>query len=166
MKQNGSILMAMVAGLFVAQILATVQIYYADSALYRTMIAISEAGFFTVPNRITLPNLQHFTPAFLGGLFFTLSVGLGVTLCTVAMAWTCSSSTSKGIEPLRKPLYPERQCGRIQPPGQPLFSPHSPDRAPGPAARRLASARRYGLNPHGCNHRAGLPVGGGAANRA
>jgi len=51
------------------------------------MIAVGEAGYFTVPNRITLPTLHLFGPAFWGGLFFTLSVGLGVTLCTATAVW-------------------------------------------------------------------------------
>jgi hypothetical protein len=87
MKQKGSVFLAMIAGLVVAQILATVQVYLADTTLYRTMITVREAGFFTVPNRIVLSTLDRFGPAFWGGLFFTLSVGLGVTLCTVVMAW-------------------------------------------------------------------------------
>jgi len=76
-----------IAGLIVAQLLALIQVYLANDTLYRAMIAVGEAGYFTVPNRITLPTLHLFGPAFWGGLFFTLSVGLGVTLCTATAVW-------------------------------------------------------------------------------
>ena len=75
------------AGLIVAQLLAFLQVYLANDTLFRAMSTVGEAGYFTVPNRITLPTLQLFGPAFWGGLFFTLSVGLGVTLCSLAAAW-------------------------------------------------------------------------------
>ena len=77
----------LIAGLIVAQLLAFIQVYLANDTMYRAMSAVGEAGYFTVPNRITLPTLHLFGPAFWGGLFFTLSVGLGVTLCSVAAAW-------------------------------------------------------------------------------
>lgn len=87
MKQQGSVIKAIFAGLLVAQLLATIQIYLADAVLYRTMSAVGGAGYLTVPNRLILPSLRQFGPAFWGGLFFTLSVGLGVTLCTAAAFW-------------------------------------------------------------------------------
>jgi hypothetical protein len=86
-RRVGSVIRPILAGLIVAQFLAFIQVYLANDALYRAMIAVGEAGYFTVPNRITMPTLNLFGTAFWGGLFFTLSVGLGVTLCTMAAFW-------------------------------------------------------------------------------
>jgi hypothetical protein len=86
-RRVGSVIRPILAGLIVAQFLAFIQVYLANDALYRAMIAVGEAGYFTVPNRITMPTLNLFGTAFWGGLFFTLSVGLGVTLCTMGAFW-------------------------------------------------------------------------------
>jgi hypothetical protein len=86
-RGNGSVIRPILAGLIVAQLLAFTQVYLANNTLYHNMIAVGEAGYFTVPNRITLPTLHLFGPAFWGGLFFTLSIGLGVSLCTAVAFW-------------------------------------------------------------------------------
>jgi hypothetical protein len=75
-------------GLFVGQVLATIQVYLSNIALYDTLTVIGEAGYLVVPNERIMPRLQEFGPAFLGGLFFTLSVGAGLSLASFALAWT------------------------------------------------------------------------------
>jgi Ca2+/Na+ antiporter len=77
----------LVVGLFAAQVLATVQVYLSNAHLYRALVAIKEAGFLAIPNQQTMQNLQEFGPAFFGGLFFTLSVGAGLSLLTLTAAW-------------------------------------------------------------------------------
>jgi len=74
-------------GLFVAQVLATIQVYLSNIALYHTLTIIGDAGYLVVPNERIMPRLQEFGPAFLGGLFFSLSVGAGLSLASFALAW-------------------------------------------------------------------------------
>jgi len=74
-------------GLFVGQVLAVIQIYLSNIALYETLTVIGDAGYLVVPNERIMPRLQEFGPAFFGGLFFSLSVGAGLSLASFALAW-------------------------------------------------------------------------------
>lgn len=47
-----------------------------------------EAGYLVVPNQHTVHYLKEFAPAFFGGLFFTLIVGAGLSVLTLAAVWT------------------------------------------------------------------------------
>jgi len=78
---------ALLLGLLVAQLIATIQVYLSNLDLYRNLSVIKAAGYLTIPNQRTMPSLQDFAPAFLGGLFFTLSVGAGLTLLSLGAAW-------------------------------------------------------------------------------
>ncbi len=83
-------------GLVLAQILATIQVYVSNFDLHATVSAASSAGYLTVPNQEVMGSLQNLTVAVYGGLFFTFTVGAGVTLASMAAAWIwgrlCSSS--------------------------------------------------------------------------
>ena len=78
---------ALLLGLLVAQIIATRQVYLSNLDLYRSLSAIQAAGYLTIPNQRIMPILQDFGPAFLGGLFFTFSLGVGLSLLSLAAAW-------------------------------------------------------------------------------
>ena len=78
---------ALLLGLLVAQIIATIQVYLSNLDLYRSLSAIQAAGYLTIPNQRIIPSLQDFGPAFLGGLFFTFSLGAGLSLLSLAAAW-------------------------------------------------------------------------------
>jgi len=78
---------ALLLGLLVAQVIATMQVYLSNLDLYRNLLLIKAAGYLTIPNQRTMPSLQEFAPAFFGGLFFTLSVGAGLTLLSIGAAW-------------------------------------------------------------------------------
>jgi hypothetical protein len=77
---------ALLLGLIVTQVIATIQVYLSNLDLYRSLSAIKAAGYLTVPNQLIMPSLQEFAPAFFGGLFFTLSVGAGLTLLSIGAA--------------------------------------------------------------------------------
>ena len=83
-------------GLVLAQILATIQVYVSNIELHATVSAASTAGYLTVPNQVAMGSLKNLATAVLGGLFFTFTVGTGVTLGTMAAAWIwgrlCSSN--------------------------------------------------------------------------
>jgi len=74
-------------GLTITQILATIHVYSSNSALYKNMVAIRGAGYLTVPNAHVISRLHQVAPAFFGGLFFTFSIGAGVSLFSFALAW-------------------------------------------------------------------------------
>ncbi len=73
-------------GLFVAQVIATIQVYVSNLHLHATLTAVIEAGYFPIPNEGFMHNLRELVPAILGGLFFTLSVGAGLTFISIAAA--------------------------------------------------------------------------------
>jgi len=77
----------LLAGLIVAQAVATVQVYLSNTGLYRTLEMIQGSGYLPVPNALVMPRLQQIGPAFFGGLFFTLSLGAAISLVSMAAAW-------------------------------------------------------------------------------
>jgi hypothetical protein len=74
-------------GLLIAQILATIQVYLSNIDLYNTVSAVNGAGYLAVPNEKVMASLQNFWPAFWGGLFFTCSIGAGISLGSMAAGW-------------------------------------------------------------------------------
>ena len=74
-------------GLLIAQILATIQVYLSNLDLYATVSAANAAGYLAIPNQRVMGGLQNLAPAFFGGLFFTFTIGAGITLGTMAAAW-------------------------------------------------------------------------------
>ena len=79
--------MALFGGLIVAQIIASVQVMTSNLALHQKMSTITQAGDLTVPGPVILPSLKSVLPAVYGGLFFTLSIGIGVSLLSLACTW-------------------------------------------------------------------------------
>ena len=74
-------------GLFIAQIIATIQVYVSNVHLHSALVAIIETGYFPLPNEGFMPHLKELGPAILGGIFFTLSVGAGLTFISIAAAY-------------------------------------------------------------------------------
>ena len=74
-------------GLLIAQILATIQVYLSNLNLYNTLSAVNSAGYLAIPNKQTMSSLRDFRPAFYGGLFFTFSIGAGISLGAMAAAY-------------------------------------------------------------------------------
>ncbi len=73
---------AVLLGLIIAQILATIQVH-----LYQALLAVRDGGYLTIPNQSIMQTLPGFAPAFFGGLFYTLSVGAFIALLTLGAAW-------------------------------------------------------------------------------
>jgi hypothetical protein len=76
----------MVLGMGIAQIIATAQVHLSNGRIFAQMSAVAAAGFLPVPNQNVLPRLLELQTAFWGGLFFTLSLGAGLSLLSVAAA--------------------------------------------------------------------------------
>lgn len=77
-------LLPILCGLFTAQIIATLFVYLSNQSIYDATVAIEKAGYLPIPAGQVLVSLKCFANAFWGGLFFTLSIGVGLTLATWA----------------------------------------------------------------------------------
>ena len=97
-------------GLFAAQVLATIHVYLSNAHLYRTLMAIKDAGYLAIPNQRIMHNLGEFGPAFFGGLFFTLSVGAGLSLFSLGAVWVWDRLLSRRKFLLILPLLPWIGC--------------------------------------------------------
>jgi len=78
---------AIFAGLLMAQLIATFQVYFSNRSLYHTFTNIGEAGYFMVPHQKAMGNLLELTAALCGGLFLTMSMGAGICLLSFTAAW-------------------------------------------------------------------------------
>jgi len=76
-----------IAGLITAQCLASLHVLLSNLRLFEKISAISAAGYLGVPNLLTMPLLKSFDAVFNGGIFFTLSLGAGLSLLSFAAAW-------------------------------------------------------------------------------
>lgn len=74
-------------GLAVSQAVAFAHVRFSNLAYHDKLAAIREAGYLTVPNARTAESLLRLKTAAYGGLFFTLTVGLGLTLISAFAAW-------------------------------------------------------------------------------
>jgi hypothetical protein len=73
--------------MFVCQALAIVHVYLSNTELFDSLKAIKDAGYLIIPNQKVMPGLKEFGPAFYGGLFFTFSIGAGISFFSLALAW-------------------------------------------------------------------------------
>jgi hypothetical protein len=76
------------AGLLCAQLIATIHVYGSNLKLLKTTDAIGRHGYLPVPNLHVAQHLESLSLAMAGGLFFTLSIGAGLTLLTMTGVWS------------------------------------------------------------------------------
>jgi len=74
-------------GLVISQALSFIHVYLSNTAYQDTLIAITKAGYFAVPNQLAAGNLTTCHAAWNGGLFFTLTIGLCLTTLSLLFAW-------------------------------------------------------------------------------
>jgi Ca2+/Na+ antiporter len=89
-----------ILGLLTAQAIAFIQVYTSNINLYQTLVTVREAGYLSVPNLNVMPSLKEFGPAFFGGLFFTLTVGAGLSVVSLVLAWMWDRVFEREILPL------------------------------------------------------------------
>lgn len=77
----------LVLGLLIAQIIATTQVYLSNLDLYHRLLLVNSAGYLEIPNGRVMSGLRDFAPAFWGGLFFSFTIGAGITLASMAASW-------------------------------------------------------------------------------
>ncbi|RJP78700.1 MAG: HEAT repeat domain-containing protein [Desulfobacteraceae bacterium] len=81
------LLILLLSGFCVAQILSTVHLYFSNTAFHDKLMAVHHAGYLAVPNMQVAPHLNDWTSAFNGGLFFSLTSGLALTIFSIFAAW-------------------------------------------------------------------------------
>ncbi len=76
-------------GLLTAQIVAFFQVRHSNMATCEQVKQITAAGFLPIPLGQAAVGLSHWGSAFWGGLFFTLSIGAGLSIATwvIVNAW-------------------------------------------------------------------------------
>jgi hypothetical protein len=72
--------MILLLGLVIAQIIATIQVYLSNLNLNNTLTNVASAGYLAIPTKQVMGSLRDFSPAFWGGLFFTFTIGAGISL--------------------------------------------------------------------------------------
>ena len=78
--------MILLLGLVIAQIIATIQVYLSNLNLNNTLTNVASAGYLAIPTKQVMGSLRDFSPAFWGGLFFTFTIGAGISLGAMATA--------------------------------------------------------------------------------
>ena len=78
---------ALLLGLVIAQLLATLQVYLSNLNLYVSLVVLRGSGYLVVPNQKIMASLGEFGPAWFGGIFFALTAGAGISLLSLVAAW-------------------------------------------------------------------------------
>jgi hypothetical protein len=78
---------AFLSGLLAAQGIAFFQVYDSNLAMHQRITGIIQSGYAHMPNANLVAMLKMWLPAFAGGVFFSLSIGAGLALVTIAILW-------------------------------------------------------------------------------
>ena len=78
--------------MFTAQIVATLHVWLSNQNLAANLAVLKSVGYFIIPNPLVDPPLTSLSAALSGAIFFTLTIGAGITLVAVALTyyWTVS----------------------------------------------------------------------------
>ncbi|MBI5063347.1 MAG: hypothetical protein HZB87_07785, partial [Desulfatitalea sp.] len=82
LSMRGRSLGPVAVGLMVTQSIATFFVRLSNGRLSQSVDAVEHAGWLAVPAGPAADALQEWSAALGGGLFFTLSIGIGLTLAT------------------------------------------------------------------------------------
>lgn len=80
-----STLLPIGSGLLIAQFIGTGFVYQSNLEVHKMMLAALANGYVPIPYGEAGATLTEWRPAILGGLFYTLSIGVGLTLSTWAL---------------------------------------------------------------------------------
>jgi hypothetical protein len=78
------------SGLLIAQLIATGFVYLSNLEVHQMVLAAKASGYVVIPHGGAAAALTAWRAAIWGGLFYTLSIGVGLTLATWALwhLWT------------------------------------------------------------------------------
>jgi hypothetical protein len=80
-----STLLPIGSGLFIAQLIATGFVYQSNLEVHQMVLAAQANGYIAIPYGEAAAALTAWRPAIFGGLFYTLSIGVGLTLAAWAV---------------------------------------------------------------------------------
>jgi len=83
-KMGATLFAPVISGMMTTQILAAGFVYFSNQRVLELVRAAKAAGYVPIPAGPATASLSSFAAAFWGGLFFTLSIGVGLTLLTWA----------------------------------------------------------------------------------
>ena len=86
MKTKYSLFLSIILSFFVTQIIATINVYHSNLQLHHNLKLMEECSYLLVPNEHVIPELLKYNTAFLGGLFFTATLGAGLGLVSYFLA--------------------------------------------------------------------------------
>jgi hypothetical protein len=89
------LLLTTIIGICISQIIATFHVYLANLQLANQIQYLHANGYLIVPNLHVLPHLQSLNTAFVGGLFFSGTIGLGIISITLFVSWFWVNITQK-----------------------------------------------------------------------
>ena len=75
------------AGLLVSQAVFFFLVLHSNVQLHDKLLALASAGYLIVPNAHVLPELTRIPAAFFGALFFTFTIGAGLSIVSLFAAW-------------------------------------------------------------------------------
>ncbi len=78
------IFVPILTGMVTSQVISTIFVYLSNSRIHMAAKAIHDAGLLSIPTGPVLSTLHRFGSAFGGGVFYTLSIGIGLTLVSWA----------------------------------------------------------------------------------
>ncbi len=77
-------LLIILTGLFTAQIIATFHVFLSNAELLDKVTVLSEQGYLTIPGKHNVHALAEMAPAFVGGLFISLTAGAGISILSLS----------------------------------------------------------------------------------
>lgn len=83
-KMGAMLIAPLISGMMTTQILAAWFVYFSNQRVLALVKAADKAGYFPLPTGPVTTSLSSIAAAFWGGLFFTLSIGVGLTLLSWA----------------------------------------------------------------------------------
>lgn len=84
MKTLKSVFLPIFGGLIIAQLIGTGFVFFSNLNLYETVLAVEKYGYLALPYGKASDSLLSYHAAFFGGLFYTLSIGAGLSLVSWA----------------------------------------------------------------------------------
>ncbi len=87
MKRQFYPVIVLCIGLMSAQIVACAHVYLSNLNLLQSIEAVVRSGYLAVPNALVAGRLDTLATAMAGGVFFTLSIGSGLSLITLCTVW-------------------------------------------------------------------------------
>ena len=83
---------ALLAGMAVCHIIAAFWILASNKELHAILQALNSQGYLVVPNKIVQPLLLEFRIAFFSAVFYTFTLGVGLSLAFMAVGMLCAGA--------------------------------------------------------------------------